>query len=71
MLVEIEVHTVPHFKGPVNGKKELWQLECGSTFDMQTSLVKIGRLHDKSSHFDSQLLLTVASAGCIQMILFL
>ena len=59
MLVEIEVHTVPHFKGPVNGKKELWWLGYGSKFDIQTSLVKIGHLLHKSGHFDSQLLTTV------------
>ena len=35
--VEIEVNTVPHFEGPVNGKNDLCQLECDGTFDIQTS----------------------------------
>ena len=59
MLVKIEAHAVPHFKGPVNGKKDLLWLECGSIFSIQTSLLKIGPLLNKSGHFDSQLLTTV------------
>ena len=42
MPVEVEVHTVPHFEAPVNAKVELWGLECGGTFIIQTSLLKIG-----------------------------
>ena len=59
MPVEIQVRTVPHFKGPLNGKKDhLWP-GCGSTLNIQTSLLKIGRLLHKLGHFDSQLLTTV------------
>ena len=47
MPVEVEVHTVPHFKAPVNAKVELWGLECGGTFIIQTSLLKIGCLVHK------------------------
>ena len=59
MLVEIEVHTVPHFKAPVNGKEEPRRLECGITFIIQTSWLKIDLLLHKLGHFDSQLLTTV------------
>ena len=58
---EVKVYKVPHFKGPVNGKVELWQLECASTFTIQTSLSKIGHLLHKSGFVDSQLLPTVKS----------
>ena len=44
MPVEIEVHTVPQFKAPVNAKEELLGLECGGTFAIQTSVLKIGCL---------------------------
>ena len=30
--VEAEVHTVPHFKAPVNAKVGLGGLKCGGTF---------------------------------------
>ena len=30
--IEIEVHTVPHFKAPLNAKIEPGRLECGDTF---------------------------------------
>ena len=59
MLVEVEVHTVPHFKAPDNGKVELWWLECASTFLIQTSLLKIGRLLHKSGFVESQSFTTV------------
>ena len=59
MPVEIEVHKAPHFKGPVNGKLDPRQLECGSTFNIQTKMLKIGHLLHKSGHFDSQLLTIV------------
>ena len=44
MPVEVEVHTVPHFKASVIIKVELWGLECGGTFIIQTSSLKIGCL---------------------------
>ena len=47
MLVEIEGHTVSHFKAPVKAKVYLWRLECGCTFITQTSLLKIGCLVHK------------------------
>ena len=55
MPVEVEVHTVPHFKAPVNGRVGLWWLEYDGNFSIQTSLLKIGGLLHKSGHFDSQL----------------
>ena len=32
MPIEIEVHTVPHFKAQVNGKEEWWGHEHAGTF---------------------------------------
>ena len=48
MPVEAEAHTVPHFKGPVNGKVEPRGPDCAGTFIIQTSLLKIGHLLNKS-----------------------
>ena len=48
MLVEIESHTVPHFKAPVYAKVELWGLECGGIFRIQTSLLVISHLLHKT-----------------------
>ena len=47
MPVEVKANTVPHFKAPVNAKVELWGLECGGTFIVQTSSLKIGCLVHK------------------------
>ena len=47
MPVKVEVHTVPHFKAPVNAKVELYGLKFSSTFIIQTSLLKIGCLVHK------------------------
>ena len=46
--VDVEVHTLPHFKAPINGKVDLWGPECGGTFILYYSLVKIGHLLHKS-----------------------
>ena len=48
MLVEIEGHTVPHFKFPVYAKVELWGLECGGIFRIQTRLLNISYLLHKT-----------------------
>ena len=48
MLVEIEGHTVSHFKFPVYAKVELWGLECGGIFRIQTSLLVISHLLHKT-----------------------
>ena len=37
MLVEIEGHSVPHFKAPVNAKVVLWGLESGDIFSIQSA----------------------------------
>ena len=47
MPVEVEVHTVPHFKAPINGKIDLWGPECGGTFTLDYTLVNIGHLLHK------------------------
>ena len=49
MPVEVEAHTVPHFKGPVNDKLE--------SFIIQASLLMICRLLHKSGFVESQLYL--------------
>ena len=36
--IEIEVHTLPHFKAPVNGKVELYLLDHAATFSSNTAL---------------------------------
>ena len=61
MPVEVEVHTVPHFKAPVNAKVELWRLACGGTFTVQTSLLKIGYLVHKFGFVATEV------AGTVQM----
>ena len=48
MPVEVDVHTVPNFKARINGKVDLWGPECGGTFTLDYSLVKIGHLLHKS-----------------------
>ena len=62
MPIEIEVYTLPHFKGPFNAKVEPEWAECASNFSVQTSLLKIGCLLHKSGFVDSQLLPTVILA---------
>ena len=56
---EVEAHTVPHFEAPVNSKVESLWLECASTSLIQTRLLKIGRLQNKSSFVETQLFTTV------------
>ena len=48
ILVEVEGYTVPHFKAPVYVKMELWGLECGGTFSIQTSLLNVSNLIHKT-----------------------
>ena len=59
MLVEIEGHTVPHFKAPVYAKMELWGPECGGTFSIQTSLLNISHLLHKTSFVKTESVGTV------------
>ena len=59
MLVEIEGHTVPHFKAPVYAKMELWGLECGGTFSIQTSLLNISHLLHKMGFVPTEVGTTV------------
>jgi len=48
VLVEVEVHTVPHSKAPINGEIDLWGPECGGIFVLDYSLVNRGHLLHKS-----------------------
>ena len=61
VLVEVEVHTVPHFKAPVNIKLELQGPEYGGIFISLNTRSKIGQLLHKSGHFDSDMHTTVFS----------
>ena len=62
MPVDVEAHTVPHFKAPVNAKVELWGLECDGTFTVQTSLLKIGCLVHKLGFVATEVAGTVAKS---------
>ena len=59
MPVEIEGHTVPHFKAPIYVKLELTGLEHGSTLSIQTSLLNIGRLLHKMGFVQREIATTV------------
>ena len=59
MLVEIEGHTVPNFKAPVYAKVELWGLECGGIFNIQTSLLDISHLLHKTGFVKTESVGTV------------
>ena len=59
MPVEVEVHTVPHFKAPVNAKVELWKLQCDGTFIIQTSSLKIACLVHKQGFVETEVAGTV------------
>ena len=67
MPVEVEVHTVPHFKAPVNAKVELWGLECGGTFIIQTSSLKIGCLVHKLGFVATEVAGTVTNNYAISL----
>ena len=47
MPVEVEAHTEPHFKAPINGKIDYWWPEFGGTFILDYSLVNVGHLLHK------------------------
>ena len=59
MPVEVEVHTVPHFKAPVNIKLEAQEPEHGGIFMSLNTRSKIGQLLHKFGHFDSDMHTTV------------
>ena len=59
MLVETDGHTVPHFKAPVYAKVELWGLEPGGIFSIQTSLLDIKHLLHKTGFVKTESVGTV------------
>ena len=59
MLVEIEGHTVPHFKALIYSKLELWGLKYGGTLSIQTDLLKISRLLHKMGFVQTEIATTV------------
>ena len=59
MPVEIEVHTVSHFKAPVNCRKKCEWLKDAGIFRQWTSIVKMGRLVNKTSFVWIEVLCTV------------
>ena len=46
--VEVEAHTIPHSKAPINGNIDPWGPECGCTFILDYTLVNVGHLLHKS-----------------------
>ena len=44
MPIEIEVHTVPHFKAQINAKAELLVLQPAVTLNMQNTILTWGCL---------------------------
>ena len=58
--IEVEVCTLPHFKGPVNGKVEPIGPEYGGIYIFQNIRLKTGDFHHKLSHFDFDMHTTVA-----------
>ena len=59
MPVEVEVHTVPHFKATINAKVEPEGLECDGIFISYKAMSKIGHLLHKTGFVDSDLHTTV------------
>ena len=62
MPVEIEGHTVPHFKAPIYAKLELWGLEYGGTLSIETIFLNIGRLLHKMGFVQREIATTVQRA---------
>ena len=58
MPVEIKVHTVPHFKAPVNAKVEPWGLEGDGMFTKWNSIVNLSRLVHKTGFFETEVVTT-------------
>ena len=48
MSVEIEAHTVAHFKAPVNAKVEFLLLKHAGSFTVPPSVLKTGHLVHKT-----------------------
>ena len=65
MPFEVEVHTVPHFKAPVNGKVEGWKQEHAGTFTQLNGIVKLGGLVNKMGFDKTEVPMTVNSAVLI------
>ena len=61
MLVEIEGHTVPHFKAPIYSKLELCGLKYSGTLNIQTGLLKISHLLHKMRFVQTEIATTVCS----------
>ena len=59
--VEIENHTVPHFKGTINAKVELEGLGCDSIFSFYQFRPNLGYLLHETRFFDSD---THAAVNC-------
>ena len=59
MPIEIEVHTVPHFKARVNCKVEWWGQEHAGTFMQSNGIMKLGRLVHKMGFVKTAILCTV------------
>ena len=61
MPIEIEAHTVPHFKAPVNGKVERWGQEHAGTFTQQNGIVNLRGLVHKMGFDKTEVPMTVST----------
>ena len=59
MSVEIEVHTVPHFKASIDAQLEPQKLECHGTFILYQAKPKLGRFLHKTGFVDFPMHTTV------------
>ena len=60
MSVEVQVHTVPHFKGLISGIDDVGNW-CDSTFILCYSILKTAILLHKRGFVDSQMATTVST----------
>ena len=63
MPVEIEVHTLPHFKAPVNSKVEPWGLDGAGIFTCTSEGWSGAVKHIKWAFFKTQFVATVSEEG--------
>ena len=56
---EVKVHTVPHFKAPINAKVEPGPLKWGGTFMYENSIVNLGQLVHKTGFVQTGVVGTV------------
>ena len=68
MLVEIEGHTVPHFKASIYAKLDLWGLNYGEYFKYSNRLDKISSLLHKIGFVQTEIATTVDTANSYHLV---